>query len=116
MMKVNGMRFHTPEHARGRTIDNTSIYLMGDAGHGECDWGMIESQEEQVQDKPYQNQEETQPTLITDTEMPHALASPLGEVDIVKLPEMHNSQSENHETKDDDDDESESSHSSHDSD
>ncbi|MED6112906.1 hypothetical protein PIB30_066093 [Stylosanthes scabra] len=50
--------------------------------------GMIESQEEQVQDEPYQNQEETQPTLITDTEMPHALCSPLGKVDIVNLPEM----------------------------
>ncbi|MED6124471.1 hypothetical protein PIB30_059169 [Stylosanthes scabra] len=115
MMKVNCMRFHTPKKARGRTNDNSGIYLMGDAGQGQCDWGMIESQEEQVQDEPYQNQEETQPTLITDTEMPHALCSPLGEVDIVNLPKMNNLQSENRET-DDDDDEPDSSHSSHDSD
>jgi len=38
MMKVNGMKFHTPEHAQGRVTNNTGVCLKGDAGQGECDW------------------------------------------------------------------------------
>ncbi|MED6203140.1 hypothetical protein PIB30_112708, partial [Stylosanthes scabra] len=37
-MKVNGMKFQTNGNSRGRTTDNTGVYLKGDAGQGECDW------------------------------------------------------------------------------
>ncbi|MED6142314.1 hypothetical protein PIB30_112437, partial [Stylosanthes scabra] len=36
-MKVNGMKFQTNGNSRGRTTDNTGVYLKGDAGQGECD-------------------------------------------------------------------------------
>ncbi|MED6138042.1 hypothetical protein PIB30_070622 [Stylosanthes scabra] len=36
-MKVSGMKFQTNDNSRGRTTDNTGVYLKGDAGQGECD-------------------------------------------------------------------------------
>ncbi|QHN86094.1 uncharacterized protein DS421_16g543010 [Arachis hypogaea] len=38
MFKVNGYRFHTPEHASGKKTDNTSIYVKGDGGNDASDW------------------------------------------------------------------------------
>ncbi|MED6111255.1 hypothetical protein PIB30_050863 [Stylosanthes scabra] len=37
-MKINGMKFQTNDNSRGRTTDNTGVYLKGDAGQDECDW------------------------------------------------------------------------------
>ncbi|XLU27655.1 hypothetical protein S245_063721, partial [Arachis hypogaea] len=38
MFKVNGYRFHTPEHASGKKTDNTGIYVKGDGGNDASDW------------------------------------------------------------------------------
>ncbi|KAL1321193.1 hypothetical protein AAHE18_14G110700 [Arachis hypogaea] len=38
MFKVNGYRFHTPEHASGKKTYNTGIYVKGDGGNDASDW------------------------------------------------------------------------------
>ncbi|XP_025653186.1 uncharacterized protein [Arachis hypogaea] len=38
MFKVNGYRFHTPEHASGKKTDDTGIYVKGDGGNDASDW------------------------------------------------------------------------------
>ncbi|XP_025661613.1 uncharacterized protein [Arachis hypogaea] len=41
--KVNGYTFHTLARTKGKKIDNTGVYVKGDAGNGESDWfGLLE--------------------------------------------------------------------------
>ena len=35
---VNGFKFHTSEHSRGKTTNNSGVSVRGDAGGGENTW------------------------------------------------------------------------------